>query len=711
MISNSGVPAIKSRREQCHYLNVACSFDIETSSFYVNKNGEVRKSVRELPLLEQAKWAKRATMYVWGFGFNGYVTIGRTWEEFISLLQEVQGILGLESKTLRLVCFVHNLSYEFQWMRFYFDWISVFATSQRTPVKALCDMGIEFRCSQILSGYRLEKVGEHLINYPVEKLVGKLNYDLLRHSETELNEDEISYLVNDNLVVMSYIQELIEQRKHITRIPLTKTGFTREYVRNKCFWGSGSHRSDPTHRYLNYRDTIASMTMEVDEYMLAKRAFHGGFVHANAHNANKLMHEVTSMDFTSSYPAVICSEQFPMSKGVRVYPQSIDEFKKYLNLYCCIIDVEFTNLESITEIDHLISSSKCIVLENATIDNGRVVDAKQCRLAITNIDLKCYRMFYKWDEIKIFDMWIYKKNYLPRNFVLSVLDLYETKTKLKGVEGKEAEYLWSKENLNACFGMCVTDVCRNEQIYEKGDWIEKAANVEEAIKDYNKKGNRFICYVWGLFITSYAMFNLCTGLIACGKTGDFCYSDTDSIKILHAEKYQKYFDWYNARIEQKLKDCADALFIDYSKFAPKTIKGDKKMLGVWDFDGFYDDAIFLGAKRYAVRQKEKYSLTIAGVNKTTAVPKLLEKAKKEKKDFFDYMYFGFVFDENTCGKLLHTYIDEAFSGELTDYKGVNAHYEEKSCVHLEATTYEMSASDDYLDYLAGITTEDVILPG
>ena len=36
--------------------------------------------------------------------------------------------------------------------------------------------------------------------------------------------------------------------------------------------------------------------------------------------------------------------------------------------------------------------------------------------------------------------------------------------------------------------------------------------------------------------------------------------------------------------------------------SPKTIKGETKTLGVWDFDGFYTDFKTLGAKRYIFRR-------------------------------------------------------------------------------------------------------------
>lgn len=71
-----------------------------------------------------------------------------------------------------------------------------------------------------------------------------------------------------------------------------------------------------------------------------------------------------------------------------------------------------------------------------------------------------------------------QKEYLPTPFVKSILHLYESKTKLKGVEGKEVEYLNSKEMLNSCYGMSVTNPLRDEFTYN-GEWDINAMTAEQ----------------------------------------------------------------------------------------------------------------------------------------------------------------------------------------------------------------------------------------
>ena len=85
-------------------------------------------------------------MYVWQLGLNGYVIVGRTWGEFQETINTITATLQLNEKK-RLMIFVHNLSYEFQFICKRFNWFKVFAIDLRTPIYAITDSFIEFRCS------------------------------------------------------------------------------------------------------------------------------------------------------------------------------------------------------------------------------------------------------------------------------------------------------------------------------------------------------------------------------------------------------------------------------------------------------------------------------------------------------------------------------------------------------------------------------------
>lgn len=675
------------------YLDIPASFDIETSSFY-RGSGKHRE--------------KCACMYEWTLGIGGLVIVGREWHDFVEICRIISAVLELGQKR-RLVIFVHNLSYEFQFMRKWFRWPTVFAIDTRKPLYAVTDLGIEFRCSYLLSGYSLESLGEQLHRFPVKKLVGYLDYSKIRHSTTPLTEDELSYCVNDVLVVMAYIAELILRDGGIARLPLTKTGYVRRFCRNMCFY-EGGDPSVESFKALRYRSLMAGMTLEPDEYQQLVRAFQGGFTHANPFFSGRLVEDVTSYDFTSSYPCVMVAEQFPMSRAQIVRPRSREEFERNLKCYCCLFDVEFEGLMSKVWIDSYLSLSRCWEVEEAVVNNGRVVSAARLRTTITEQDFMIIRKWYSWEHMRIGTFRRYKKDYLPTDFVLAILSLYHDKTTLKGVEGKEVEYLNSKEMLNSCYGMAVTSVIRDEHGYAGDEWLDpKKPDIKAAIIRYNKNGGRFLFYPWGVWVTAYARRNLFSGIVEFGD--DYVYSDTDSIKARHAERHAAYIEDYNERITRQLRRAMNYHALPHSLIAPLTKEGVPKPLGVWDFDGHYSKFKTLGAKRYLVQYSQdernkkkdrgKISLTVSGLNKQTCVP-YLNRNGRAFDEFVDELYIP----PEYTGKNTHTYIDAERTGTVTDYLGVEAPFRELSSVHMEAADYSLSISREYADFLRNIR-EDI----
>ena len=690
------VPIVKNPK-RVEYINAPCSFDIETSSFYKGAKSENEK---------------RAIMYEWTLDLNGGVIVGRTWDEFMTVYESL--VKGLELNiSKRLVVYVHNLGFEFQFIRKRFEWHSIFASTQRKPIYAVTVDGVEFRCSYILSGKSLAALGDSLRKYPVKKMVGDLDYTRVRHHLTPLTDAELTYCINDVLIVESYIRECIEQDGDITRIPLTKTGYVRRYCKNACMFTGKSHKSGGW-KFKKYRELMNTLTLDSDEYAQLKRAFQGGFTHANAFYSGQIMQNVDSYDFTSSYPAVMVSEMFPMSKAQRVDIKSKAQFEDYIKHYCCIFDVEIRGIEPKLIFEHPLSTSRCWYIKGLQADNGRVVTADVLRTTLTDVDYTIISKFYSWDSIAVGNFKFYRKNYLPKEFIRSVLKLYSDKTTLKGVEGREDEYQLAKEMVNSCYGMMVTDICQNDIKYLDDEWMEAEVDVKSAIEKYNKSISRFLFYPWGVWVTAYARRNLFTGIYECAH--DYIYSDTDSIKIINGDMHKEYIELYNSTIMRKLQRAMTYHKLPMDMVSPKTVEGVEKPLGVWDYEGTYDRFKTLGAKRYMVDSGGKINITVSGVNKKNAVPYLIDKYGDSVFDAFedslhipdhndlDHNIFTKSGEliTNPCGKNMHTYIDRELSGTVEDYLGNKARYHELSSTHLEATDYTMSLSAAYVDYIMGI---------
>ena len=664
------------------YLNIPCAFDIETNSMIIN--GE-----------------KFAFSYIWQFGIGlNNVYYGRTWAELLDFLADVSEHLELnESK--RLVIYVHNLGYEFQFMRKYFNWLNIFAIDERKPIKALCDLGIEFRDSYILSGYSLANTAKNLVTHKIEKLIGDLDYSLIRHNETELTEQELKYCENDILIILAYIDEQITQYKDITKIPMTNTGRVRSYVRNNCYYDNTNHRKTNKGKYSRYRKVMQDLTIDSKSYIQLKTAFMGGFTHSNPYYTGVTLNNVGSIDLTSSYPSVMCAEKYPMSRPKDFKPKSYKELKELMNQYCLVLDVKYIGLKNKIGYESYISESKCKNLKGSTVNNGRVFEADELEITLTDVDLNIIEQVYTWDKIAFQNVKGFMKAYLPKSIIESILNLYQDKTTLKGVQGKEVEYLLSKGMLNSVYGMCVTDIVKDNAIYSDDDnWGFDKVDINEEIEKYNESKNRFLYYAWGIWVTAYARRNLWTGILAVGE--DYVYSDTDSIKALNYEKHTPYVEAYNKNVLAKLYRMCDELDFDPSLLKPKTVKGEVKPLGIWEFEGNYDTFKTLGAKRYLVKEGDKYTLTVAGLSKSNGMEYMIEFCKNDSNRIFNMFNDELYIPSEKTGKMTHTYIDHEQSFNVTDYKGKSKIEHSLSSVHLGACDFTLSISKQYLQFLSNL---------
>ena len=663
------------------YINLPCGFDIETTSY---KDGSV----------------KTAFMYIWalGIGHDTGVYYGRTWEEFADVCELLQDKLGLHSER-RLVVYVHNLGYEFQFMRKHFTWLNVFAVGERKPTKALCDYGIEFRDSYVLSGFSLANTAKNLVKYKVKKMVGDLDYSLTRTHLTPLTDLEMQYCENDVAIITAYISEQIDMYDNVSKIPMTNTGRVRTHVRNECYYTAKSHKKSSKGKYLGYRKIMNDLTINVDTYVQLKRAFMGGFTHANANYSGKTLTDVSSIDFTSSYPSVMVSEKFPMSRFKPVSIKTVKQLREYCVKYAMVFDVKFTNFKCKLTQETYLSESKCGNIKGAVINNGRVVNAEELTTTITETDFEIIEQVYSWDHIAIGVCRYAHKNYLPKAIVKSVLDLYQNKTQLKDVAGSEVEYMLSKGMLNSIYGMCVTDIVKDNAVYGD-DWAVEKVDILTEVDKYNASKNRFLYYAWGLWVTAYARRNLWTGIIAVGD--DYVYSDTDSLKVLNYEKHKPYTEWFDNRIIEKMGDMCDYYKFDKSLLAPKTKDGVVKMMGVWDFEGTYSRFKTLGAKRYLVQSGDKLHLTVAGLSKQNGINYMKELAGGDNEKVFEQFTDTLYIPADRTGKMTHTYIDDELMFEVVDYQGVKAKVITMSAIHLEACDFTLSIANQYKQFLTNL---------
>lgn len=218
-----GRPGARAKKSQTHrYLDLVCAFDIETSKIS-RGSYEIAKGVRREDYF--------AFMYIWQFQVGAGLTImGRHWDEFVALCMMIAHELGPDS---RIVVYVHNLSYEWSFIRDerilgpYINEESVFCIKARKICKFLAfDDKLEFRCSYIHSNMGLDAFTKKM-QVKHQKLSGEeFDYSIIRYPWTPLTERELEYCANDVIGLVEAIQKEMEiDGDDLYSIPLTSTGY------------------------------------------------------------------------------------------------------------------------------------------------------------------------------------------------------------------------------------------------------------------------------------------------------------------------------------------------------------------------------------------------------------------------------------------------------------------------------------------------------
>ena len=679
------------------YDNNIYSFDIETTSYIIHNNKMYQaQKYQELSKKEQEKCIYGSNMYIWQFSINEEVYYGRTWEEFKSFLKLLE-----ENIPEKKLCFVHNFSFEFQFLKSEFNFKEVIARKSHKVMKAiLSEFNIEFRCSYMMSNCALGYLPK-LYKLPVEKLKGELDYKPLRNTKTTLTEQELKYCENDCLVVYYYIKYELETYERVNNIPLTSTGHVRRELKELT-------RTD----YVYKKKVGKAVNVDPSIYSLLTMAFGGGYTHSNYIHTDEVIEDVDSWDFTSSYPYVLTTHVFPMSKFMKCKVYSVNDLNK---LYAYLLVVSFKNLKS-KYYNHFLSMSKCHGIKGGKYDNGRIMSAESIEYTVlTDVDFKLILATYDC-EYEILESYSALYGYLPKKLINFILDKYVLKTQYKGVKEKEVEYSKQKSLFNSIYGMSVTATITDSVEYDNvTGWSETPISSEEIIKKLKEEEKAgFMSFSWGVWCTSWARTNLIQNIIAKSSDGrcidDYMiYADTDSLKLMKGYP-KETIETYNKYVENKIKHVSEVLNIPLEKFAPKDIKGKTRMLGLFDDDGHYEEFKTLGAKKYCVTKivKEKdinnhcnvleryidgtakvLEITVSGVPKTGC------HSLNSVYDFKDDL----VFKNEITNKNLLIYCDSQAPIEMEDYQGNKEIIKDGSGCCIIPTTYVLGKTLEYAELL------------
>ena len=609
-------PLLKNRKgnpggKKRHYIGITTAFDIETT------------------LIDSVE---QSVMYIWQWQFGeDYTVIGRTWDEFLDLQKRIKAVLPEDRW---LVVYVHNLSYEFQFLKGIYSFFpdDVFAVASRKVVKADMWGCFEFRCSYKLTNMSLKQFTSKMM-VKHQKLSGEeFDYGVKRYPWTELTDEELEYCINDVLGLVEAVNALMARDGDtLQTIPLTSTGYVRRNAKRALKDGSVHH------------NFVYSILPDIETYRALREAFRGGNTHANRYYAGDIVENVHSADRSSSYPAVMCNCEFPMSAFIPILPNDLNP--EYISRCITIrhkalllrIGIKNLRLRDPFWGCPYLSKDKCRNIHKAvdTEDNGRILEAEYLETTITDIDLKIIMEEYK-GEIIFLQGWYASYKKLPQALINEVIKYYKDKTELKGVAGQEIFYDKAKALLNSLYGMMAQDPVKHNLIFKQaGDWEEDTSLTDEEILGRSNQ-KAFLAYQWGVWVTAHSRNALERGIRLVQETegADFIYCDTDSVK------YTGSVDWtgYNS---DRIAECKE------SGSMATDPSGVTHYMGVFETEDLKDTGFAyryfrtLGAKKYAYveREGEGVHCTIAGVNKKKGGKEL------DKHGGLSAFAEGFVFRE------------------------------------------------------------------
>lgn len=721
-------------------MNVPAGFDIETTG------GE-----------------KGAYMYKWQMVFGEYLVSGRTWDEWMHLMEEIQKAYHFRKETIShnkkrhtylhtFILWIANQGYEYQFLcRKQWNGANivcigrdgmtsdVFADGMRRPLKTM--LSFTGDSTGVITVYDALKFSTSLGTLAEEygktqkkkkvladgTVVSDLDYSIPRNQFTPLNDEEEEYCDADVEILYEwskfYMTAYLEQNNII---PMTSTGIIRTAV---------VENYDAIVKDNKDLDKSFELHPEFDEYYrIMKHLYRGGFTYANREKIGMEIPDVVGRDYTSSYPACLLQEKFPSTKFRAKTISSVDELDK-LDGKAWYADFEFHNLiikdnvsvESLFKVHEYTGDPvKTREATGCVIDNGKIAYAKKVTVTLCEYDWETYKNFYEWDDdVTVSGLMVADKDYLPDWFTEIVRHYYKKKDILKNNGQKDTPiYNLSKMVVNGLYGLLIQKVHFDTIFFENGEWkctrlnynnleqremmrdkYEKEIGLDYKSRSRNHNRPKVVTSpYWGIWCTAIARNRILGAIDALGE--DFVYCDTDSVYYEHEERHEGFFDnWNNYVRTWNDTHLVDKEFHRLGDFDPVELDKSHKI--------YKYNFITLGAKRYLKYTKDAIHATIAGLPhgsmKRYAKNNVGDDPEKQVRWCVEHFCDGMKIASDEAMKNAHDYIDEATDEIITDPYGNSEEMHEDSSILIHPIDFSIHMSPEYLKVINKSKSEIVLM--
>lgn len=606
-------------------------------------------------------------IYQWCFSYQNALIYGRTPTQLMECLLKISRI----NEGQKVLIFVHNLSYDFSYIWEYlkasFEKTEFLAVNSHKVISVVCD-NLEFRCTYKLTQKSLAKWTKDM-GTKHKKLVGEIDYNIIRYQDTPLFRKDWRYMFYDVVVLHECITaQMALYCDSVKTIPLTSTGYVRREVRNEF-------KKDK-----KYRRDFKNSRLSEYQYKLCCNAFSGGLTHGNRFYAEKTLHgNIKHRDFVSHYPTQQRCYTFPVGRFFEYYnilknkyPIELDSVLKLSERFCYLITINVTELKVKQGVTlptaqaYKFYIGKIDYPEKTIEDNGRLLYFKGntiITLVDSDFEILCrqYSMTFKILEIQTA-----VRGKCPKFVQNSVDRFFYNKTHFKKqyeLSKNRDDYLMlmiAKGGLNGIYGMTATKIIREEWTESEGEWKIKPLNsddIQSQLDKYYNGFNNFNSYQLGVWTTANARKELIefTELIGYDK---FIYADTDSIFYFSNDETEKKIENKNAELRATAEREKCYIEIDGKKQYYNEFKLENE--NITDFR-------FLHSKCYAyITDNTDLHCTIAGVSAVSDEGITREKELKS----IDNLKHNFIFEKCGGTKIKYFYnppTTAEIDGHITEY--------------------------------------------
>lgn len=490
-----------------------------------------------------------------------------------------------------------------------------------------------------------------------------------------------------------YVNKFTERLSSLSHVKATRTGKMKTdlffYIKEHSEYGVTGYRKQIGGWHGEYMQLPS-----LDYLTFIKSALTGGFIQYNEAYKGCTLEDVAEFDITSAYIYAECAYKFPMRRKFWGTPDD-SNFEEYYNCidnkdYFGLMHIRIRNLEAkyksvrpLRDHNKLVDYDMSIAGESITgVDGGkkdklgRYYHADKMSLIINSYEFNILELYYDFDEdFEIYDLAVYKCDYLPKQYTDFVLNKFYKKAKNKGCGTfTEREAKMDVILTWGVFGSGIYDT-ENKIIDNK---IEPKHIDLNIVKDkYNNFSgnfyNRTWNFEWAPFVTMYVR---CIILEFLAKyvdiDNDWVYSNTDNFYLRNPEKYYSCIEEYNQKLMDSLLKNPN---ITHNRIAiTNSSNTSTSILGFFTLDGYFTKFKFLGVNKYLGwnKLKNKWKICVGGVSDINT--SFLNKIKEP----FEWFSRGGKIDAKYCCQF-DKYVEFSnIDTDVVDFSGETRHISLKS---------------------------------